>query len=124
MLTREIRKGKNILACINGHDHADSVEKMNSTHYITVNSISYKWFGFQSYPFSEEIRTNHPDLPDMILHEQPLSAVFVIHDNNDIEIQGMEGGYQDHFSPSVLGIHAWDGRSVTASIQSRSLIHF
>ncbi|NMM54102.1 metallophosphoesterase family protein [Paenibacillus aquistagni] len=123
IIARETQKGKDILACMNGHDHADSVEKVDSILYITVNSISYKWFGFQSYPFSEEIQANYPDLPDIILHEQPLSSLIVIHDNNDIEIQGMEGGYQDHFSPSALGIHAWDGRAVSASIQSRRLIY-
>ena len=120
LIHNETLNGKKILACMNGHDHTDSVEKINKTYYYTVNSIAYKWLGFETLPAFYEIRRRQPQLKDIILNEAALSAIITINENNNIEIRGMRGRYKD-FLPEDVGIAMWDGRRVTADIQSRKL---
>lgn len=115
------KKGKKILCCINGHDHSDSVEILDDVYYFTVNSISYKWLEFRTLGKEEAVKTRYPDIEDIILYQRPLWCTVTVHDNDDIEITGTKGDFQYHFSPHAFGIERWDGRPVTAGIESRIL---
>lgn len=114
-------KGKKILCCINGHDHSDSLEVLDDVYYLTVNSISYKWLEFRALGKEDQVKSRYPDIQDIILYQEPLSCTVTVHDNDDIEIKGMNGQFQYHFSPQEFGIDRWDGRPVTAGIENRIL---
>lgn len=123
MINQATANGKKILLCLNGHDHTDSIEKINKTYYLTLNSISYKWFGpeFEHFCYSRDIHDNYPYVKDIILHSEPLSAIISIDDQCNIEIEGMEGGYQK-ITPKELGITgSWDGRVISPHVSSRRL---
>ncbi|WP_055668680.1 metallophosphoesterase family protein [Desnuesiella massiliensis] len=116
--------GKKILLCINGHDHADSIDKIDKTYYFTLNSISYKWFGpeFEHFCYSSEIHAKCPYLKDIVLYSEPLSAIISIDEQYNIDIQGMEGGYEK-ITPKELGITGpWDGRTISPNVSSDRLV--
>lgn len=117
-------KGKKILICVNGHDHADSIDKINKTHYFTINSISYKWFGpeFEHFCYYSEIHTKYPYLKDIILYKELLSAIISIDEQCNINIQGMKSDYEK-ITPKELGIAGlWDGRKISSIISSNKLL--
>lgn len=124
IINQATANGKKILLCVNGHDHTDSIEKINKTYYFTLNAISYKWFGpeFEHFCYSSEIHEKYPSLKDIVLHSEPLSAIISIDEQYNIEIQGMEGGYQK-ITPKELGITGpWDGRIISPNVSSMWLL--
>ena len=42
---RKLFKGKQVLLCMNGHDHGDSCSHVEGVPYYTVNSANYAWGG-------------------------------------------------------------------------------
>lgn len=112
--------GKKVLLCINGHDHGDSLEKIGQTYYFGLNSMSYIWFEpqFEHFCYSDEIHKQYPFLKDMVLYGEGLYSIITITENGGIEIQGMNGHYQN-ISPKELGIEdVWNGRSISPVISS------
>ena len=112
--------GKKVLLCINGHDHGDSLEKIGQTYNLGLNSMSYIWFGpqYDHFCYSEEIHKIHPFLKDMVLYKEGLFGIITITENGGIDIQGMNGHYQN-ISPKELGLDdIWNGRSILPIISS------
>lgn len=124
IINQATAEGKKILLCINGHDHADSIDKIGKTYHFTLNSMAYKWFGpeFEHFCYTSEIHEKYPYLKDIVLHSKPLSAVISIDEQCNIEIQGMEGGYEK-VTPKELGITGnWDGRRISPNVSSMRLL--
>lgn len=113
-------KGKKVLLCINGHDHGDSLKKMGQTYYFGLNSMSYIWFGpqFEHFSYADEIHEQYPALKDMVLYQEGLYSIITITEDGGIDIQGMNGHYQN-ISPKELGLEdVWNGRSILPIISS------
>ncbi|WP_234124700.1 metallophosphoesterase family protein [Clostridium hydrogenum] len=111
-------KGKKVLLCINGHDHADSLKKIGETYYFGLNSMSYIWLGpeFEHFNYSKETHDKYPYLKDMVLYKEGLYTIVTITENGSIEIQGMKGHYQN-VSPEELGVGpTWNGRDISPVI--------
>lgn len=124
IINQATASGKKILICVNGHDHADSINKINETYYFGLNAMSYKWFGpeFEHFCYSSELHASYPYLKDIVLYNEPLSAVISIDEQCNIEIQGMEGDYQK-ITPKELGITGtWDGRIISSNVSSLRLL--
>jgi hypothetical protein len=123
IIRQAVANGKEILICINGHDHADSINKIDNTYYFSLNAMSYKWFGpeFEHFCYSDEIHAKYPYLKDIVLYTEPLSAIISIDEQNNIEIQGIEGDFEK-ITPKGLGITGpWDGRAISSSVSSMRL---
>lgn len=112
--------GNRVLLCINGHDHGDSIEKIGQTYYFGLNSMSYIWFGpqYEHFCYSDEIHKQYPFLKDMVLYEKGLYSIITITESGGIDIQGMNGHYQN-ISPKELGLEGvWNGRSILPIVSS------
>lgn len=107
--------GKNILICMNGHDHGTDYKQINGIHYYTLNSISYIWQGCQEkFSYTKEIHDKYRGLENMILYEEAFHVIVTIDENHDIMIDGMEGRYQKH-SPQDIGMEIYyNGVSIEA----------
>ena len=103
----------NILFCMNGHDHGDSIKFLNGIYYYSLNSSSYIWHGVkQTFYYSEEIHSKYPYLKDMILYEEPLHIIVTIDEKANVTIDGMNGHYQN-VTPQDIGIgNTWNGVSI------------
>lgn len=113
-------QGKKVLLCINGHDHGDSLKKIGQTFYFGLNSMSYIWFGpqYEHFCYSDEIHKKYPFLKDLVLYKEGLHCIITIDENGGIEIQGMEGNYQN-VTPKELGLEdVWNGRSILPIVSS------
>jgi len=120
LINRVNLTGNKVLLCINGHDHGDSLKKIEQTYYFGLNSMSYIWFGpqFDHFCYSDEIHKQYPFLKDLVLYREGLYSIITITENGGIEIQGMNGHYQN-ISPKELGLEdVWNGRSILPTISS------
>ena len=120
LINRVNLTGNKVLLCINGHDHGDSLKKIEQTYYFGLNSMSYIWFGpqFEHFCYSDEIHKQYPFLKDLVLYREGLYSIITITENGGIEIQGMNGHYQN-ISPKELGLEdVWNGRSILPTISS------
>ncbi|MCM1989068.1 metallophosphoesterase family protein [Oceanirhabdus seepicola] len=120
LINRVNQTGKKVLLCINGHDHGDSLEKIGQTYYFGLNTMSYIWFGpeYEHFCYSDEIHKKYPGLKDIVLYEEGLYSIITITEHGGIEIQGMNGQYQN-ISPRELGLgDVWNGRSILPTISS------
>ena len=64
-----------VLACFNGHNHIDTVRKLNGIYYIDVNSMSYHWLGgkYKCYTrFPAEDYEQRPILASLAPYQEPL----------------------------------------------------
>ncbi|WP_105618920.1 metallophosphoesterase family protein [Vallitalea okinawensis] len=112
--------GKRVLLCVNGHDHGDSLEKIGQTYYLGMNSMSYIWLGpqYEHFCYSDEIHKQYPYLKDIVLYDEGLYGIITITEKGGIDIQGMNGDYQN-ISPKELGVEdVWNGRIVLPLISS------
>lgn len=115
--------GKQILICMNGHDHGDSMTNINGIYYYSLNSMSYIWHGLkETYNYSKEIHDRYPWLKDMILYQEGLHAIVTITNDGQLEIEGMKGSYQN-ITPSDVGIlnNMWNGVSIRPSVSSMNI---
>lgn len=120
LINRVNLTGNKVLLCINGHDHGDSLKKIEQTYYFGLNSMSYIWFGpqFEHFCYSDEIHKQYPFLKELVLYREGLYSIITITENGGIEIQGMNGHYQN-ISPKELGLEdVWNGRSILPTISS------
>lgn len=112
--------GKKILLCINGHDHGDSLEKIGQTYYFGLNSMSYIWVGpeYEHFSYSDEIQQQYPFIKDLVLYKDGLYAIVTITEKGGINIEGINGHYQN-VSPGELGLgDRWNGRHVLPIVTS------
>lgn len=117
---RELFKGKNVLLCLNGHDHGDSLTSVNGVSYFTVNSANYAWLGSQ-IAGSEALQKQYGYLKGMLQYKQAMCAYIEIHDDK-ILIQGENGAYLS-VTPDDIGLHdyKWNGVSIKPQIRSYCL---
>ncbi|MCR5721749.1 MAG: metallophosphoesterase [Lachnospiraceae bacterium] len=116
----EIRKlfaGRQILLCLNGHDHGDSYSFADGIPYMTVNSANYAWLGSQ-IASSRELMDKYSYLHGMVQYKQAMSAYVEI-DDTEIKITGMDTEYLS-VTPDDLGLHdyMWNGVSIRPQISS------
>lgn len=109
---RNVEKDK-VLFCMNGHDHGDDVKAINGIYYYSLNSMSYIWHGMkETFNYSTEVHKKYPYLKDMILYEEPLHVIVTIDENMNVQIDGMEGHYQN-ITPRDIGIgDRWNNVSI------------
>lgn len=114
---------RQILLCINGHDHGCDVKQINGIYYYTLNSASYIWQNVKElFPYGEGIHKKYPYLKNMILYKQALHCMITIDDIGNIIIEGVEGDYLN-VSPENIGMSSmWNGVNVmpnTLSIEMK-----
>lgn len=101
--------GKNVVLCLNGHDHGDDMKVINNIPFYTVNASSgYCWWG--GNPPGSEIK----ELP----YRDPLHVVVEL-DETEIRIKGIESEYLKE-TPDDVGVHdyRWNGVSVLPKTSS------
>lgn len=95
--------GKQVLLCMNGHDHGDDLKMINGIPFVTVNAAShYCWWGGD--PPGSDVR--------MMPYKDALHVVVEL-DETEIRIQGIESEYQAE-TPESVGLYdyRWNGVSV------------
>lgn len=120
IINEQSDKGKTVLLCINGHDHGDSIQKIENTCYFGLNAMSYIWFGPLSNQtlYSEKLYSQYPGLKEILLYDEGLHATVTIHENGSFQIEGMTSDYQK-MSPAALGIYGnWNGRIISPNVSS------
>ncbi|WP_297633276.1 metallophosphoesterase [uncultured Clostridium sp.] len=111
---------KKILCCINGHDHADSIDLIHKTHYISLNSMSYIWCGpeYEHFDYSQKTHEQFPFLKDLILYKDPLYATITINNIGTLFLNGLTSDYKSN-SPLTLNMpSSWNGRDLSSKISS------
>ena len=114
---RELFKGKDVLLCMNGHDHGDALSIIDGISYYTVNSATYMWCGAQ-ISSSEKLRKRYGYLKGMLLYKQALCVNIEI-DEKEIRIKGMDGEYLS-VTPEDVELYEfkWNGVSVRPQTSS------
>ena len=102
---------KNVLLCMNGHDHGNAVIEKNGTAYYTVNSSSNVWIGSQ-IDSSETLKEKYGYLNGILTYKEPFAVIVEI-DDSKIKINGVEGEYQS-VTPEDIGLdnYQWNGVSI------------
>lgn len=108
---------KNVLLCMNGHDHGDAVIEKNGTTYYTVNSSSNVWIGSQ-IDSSETLKEKYGHLNGILTYKEPFAVIVEI-DDSKIKINGAEGEYQS-VTPEDIGLdnYQWNGVSILPKASS------
>ena len=108
---------KNVLLCMNGHDHGDAVIEKNGTTYYTVNSSSNVWIGSQ-IDSSETLKEKYGHLNGILTYKEPFVVIVEI-DDSKIKIKGVEGEYQS-VTPKDIGLenYQWNGVSILPKASS------
>lgn len=115
---RMLFQGKDVLLCMNGHDHGDEFVIVDDIPYYTVNSATYVWCGHQ-IAGSDKLKDKYGYLHGMLLYKQVLYVDVEI-DDNEIRIQGMNGDYLSVTPEDVeLYDYRWNGVSIKAQTSSR-----
>lgn len=114
---RKMFEGKQVLLCMNGHDHGDSYSFVDRISYLTVNSANYAWVGSQ-IAGSEALQEKYSYLNGMLQYKQAMS-VYIEIDDNEIRIYGMEGEYSSVTPDDIeLYDYKWNGVSIKPQISS------
>ncbi|MBR3515881.1 MAG: metallophosphoesterase [Lachnospiraceae bacterium] len=115
---RKIFAGKQVLLCLNGHDHGDDYSLVDGIPYQTVNSANYAWLGTQ-IASSKELQEKYSYLNGMLQYKQAMSAYIEI-DDDAIRICGMDGEYLS-VTPDDIGLsdYRWNGVSIRPRISSQ-----
>ncbi len=113
---------------INGHEHRDTLEKVDNTYFLNLNSISCMWVGPRYADlgkYGEEIDAKFPDMRHVIPYREPIFAIVTI-DENGVKIKGKSTDYVGK-TPEELGLYNPDSKflendiRVTAEIEDRYL---
>ena len=106
-------RSKDVLLCMNGHDHGDDCRVVDGIPYFTLNAMSSAWCGKGlGLPYyDEEMHQRWPALKDLIAYRDPLYAIVEI-EGRAVRIYGRESGYQ-RFAPEDVGMERkWNGISI------------
>ena len=98
---QQIFEGKNVLLCMNGHDHGSDLKWVNGVPYYTVSSASqFCWWSIEP-----------PEVKNLF-YKDPLHVIVEL-DEDEIRIQGMESEFMD-IKPEDVGItdYRWNGVDV------------
>lgn len=114
---RELFRGKQVLLCMNGHDHGDGFEIKYGVSYYTVNSVNYAWCGTQ-IASSEILKAKYSYLHGMLQYKQAIT-VYVEIDDTEIRIEDAQGEYL-FVTPDDIGLHdyMWNGVSIRPQTSS------
>lgn len=109
---QQVLAGRNVLLCMNGHDHGSDLKWVNGVPYYTVSSASQ--FCWWSVPPQEAQVKN-------LFYRDPLHVIVEL-DETEIRIQGMESDF-DGLRPEDVGIHdyRWNGVDVHPRAMSCTL---
>lgn len=105
-------EGKNVLLCMNGHDHGSDLKFVNGVPYYTVSSASqFCWWG--GNPPGSEVKN--------LFYKDPLHVI-VEADEQEIRIRGMESEFAD-LKPEDVGVfdYRWNGVDVHPCAKSHIL---
>lgn len=100
---QEVFQNKNVMLCMNGHDHGSDLKWVNGVPYYTVSSASqFCWWGGD--PPGSEVKN--------LFYQDPLHVIVEL-EENEIRIQGMESDF-DGLRPEDVGIldYRWNGVDV------------
>lgn len=116
-IVRELFDEKNVILCMNGHDHGDELSIVNDIPYYTVNSASYIWVGWHIVS-SEMLMKKYGYLHGIVPYKQVLYALVEI-DESEIRIKGMDGEYKT-ITPNDLELYdyRWNGVSIKSKVSS------
>lgn len=110
---------KQVLLCMNGHDHGDALYEINGIHYYTLNSMSYIWHGIkETFNYSESIHAKYTYLKDMIFYEEGLHTIVTVSEDGHVMIEGMLGHYQNITSDDIGLGDTWNGVSIKPVVSS------
>ena len=114
---RKIFAGKQVLLCLNGHDHGDDYSLVDGIPYQTVNSANYAWLGTQ-IASSKELQEKYSYLNGMLQYKQAMSAYIEVGES-EIKICGMDGEYLSVTPDDIeLPDYRWNGVSIRPQISS------
>lgn len=115
---RNLFKDKDVLLCMNGHDHGDGFAVVDNIPYYTLNSATYVWCGSHIVS-SDALQEKYGYLHGMLLYKQAL-CVDVEIDDEEIRIKGMDGDYLS-VTPDDVELHdyKWNGVSIKAQTSSK-----
>ena len=114
---RKIFAGKQVLLCLNGHDHGDDYSLVDGIPYQTVNSANYAWLGTQ-IASSKELQEKYSYLNGMLQYKQAMSAYIEVGES-EIKICGMNGEYLSVTPDDIeLPDYRWNGVSIRPQISS------
>lgn len=106
--------GKNVLLCMNGHDHGTDLKWVNSVPYYTVSSASqFCWWHVT--PNVSEVKN--------LFYKDPLHVIVEV-EEDEIRIRGMESEFAD-LTPEDVGVYdyRWNGVDVHPCAQSHVIRH-
>jgi predicted phosphodiesterase len=124
----DLFKGKNILLCMNGHDHGDDFKVIDQVPFYTLNSAYGPWIGVPNG--DADLMREYEHLHGYVPYDRALSAVITIESNADhnhsgvIRIEGMQADYES-VTPMELGLAEprWNGVSVDSKASSFSIFY-
>lgn len=106
---RALFQGREVLLCMNGHDHGDDFQVVDGVPYYLVNSASYCCGSRTMVP--ERLKPRYGDLA-WLQWKEPLSVCVEI-EGGELRIIGMESGYLSVTPEDVeLPGRTWDGVSI------------
>jgi calcineurin-like phosphoesterase family protein len=84
-----------VIACLNGHDHANQYKQIEGIWFLQINSMSYDWLGDQfvhnSYP--DTVHAKYPDIKYTAPYKDPLWALITLSSDGKIIIKGRKTEY-------------------------------
>lgn len=92
--TNEKAGFRKVRLIFNGHHHTDFYNIINDIHYVSINSMSYQWFGnpHQCKWYSKEMEEKYP-VKNIIPYKDPLWAVMTIYADGEIAIDGRQSEF-------------------------------
>lgn len=119
----DLFQGKNVLLCMNGHDHGNDMKTIGQIPFYTLNSAYGPWIGIPNGDAS--LREKYKHLHGYVPYDRALSAVVTIENDpaddhsGTISIEGAEGDYES-VTPAELGLSDphWNGVSVEPKASS------
>jgi len=109
---QQLFEGKDVLLCMNGHDHGSDLKWVNGVPYYTVSSASqFCWWGVNAH--GAEVKN--------LFYKDPLHVIVEL-DENEIRIHGMESEFES-LTPEDVGVfdYRWNGVDVHPCAQSHVL---
>ena len=90
-----------VIACFNGHDHANQFKQIEGIWFLQINSMSYDWLGEQfahkSYP--DSVLEKYPAIKFTAPYKDPLWALITLSSDGKIIIRGRK---TDYVGPSPI----------------------
>lgn len=100
---QRILRGKNVLLCMNGHDHGSDLKQLDGVPYYTVSSASqFCWWGGD--PPGSRVEN--------LFYKDPLHVIVELAED-EIRIRGMESSFEG-LTPEDVGVYdyRWNGVDV------------